>query len=325
VRIFKEADAMSSLRKRVANVLRCGPALALALASVSSTPAAPPAHVLIVKSDDLPQYQYPIDAFIAAHRGKVTTVDLEGSKEEGRARLARVAERESVDAVFALGAQAAWLSREVMPHTPLTFAMVIDWQRYGFGADATGVAVELPVDALLARFKLLLPGLRRLGVIHSGQSSATTLEAARSAAASLGIDLHEEDVAYSDSVAGAYRRMRGEVDALWMVPDPVVVTHDNFRYLAERTRNDGIAFLAFSENFVRAGALLSVAPDYATMGSQAAVLVERSLERHAAVPAVQAPIGSSLVINADTARELGIDLDRTILSLADKVIDEGAD
>ncbi len=316
---------MRALRNRIARLVRWTPALALALASASATPAALPAHVLIVKSDDLPQYQYPIDAFLAAHRGKVTTVDLDGSKEEGRAQLVRVAKRESIDAVFALGAQAAWLSREVLPNTPMTFAMVIDWQRYGFGEDVSGVAVELPVDSLLARFKLLLPGLRRLGVIHSGESSAITLAAARSAAASLGIELREEDVTYSDSVAGAYRRMRGEIDALWMVPDPVVVTPDNFRYLAERTRGDDIAFLAFSVNFVRAGALLSVAPDYATMGSQAAVLVERSLQRDADLPAVHPPIGSSLVINAETARDLGIDLDGTMLSFADKVIDDEGD
>lgn len=316
---------MSALRKRIAFPLRVV-AVAFAIGSVSSTPAAAPAaapaHVLIVKSDDLPQYQQPIDAFVAAHPGKVTTVNLGGSKEEGRDRLLRAAKHESIDAVFALGAQAAWLSREVLPRAPLTFAMVIDWQRYGLGESATGVAVELPVDGLLARFKLLLPNLRRLGVIHSSHASASTLESARAAAASLGIELRSENVSHADDVAGAYRRMRREIDALWMVPDPVVVTEDNFRYLAERTRSDGIPFLAFSENFVRAGALLSVAPDYATMGSQAAVLVERTLERQNGRPSVQPPIGSSLVINAETARELGIDVNEDILRLADKVIDE---
>ncbi|HET9062644.1 MAG TPA: ABC transporter substrate binding protein [Candidatus Binatia bacterium] len=84
---------------------------------------------------------------------------------------------------------------------------------------------------------------------------------------------------------------------------------------------DDVAFLAFSENFVRAGALLSVSPDYATMGSQAAALIDRIVATKAASPTVQAPIGSSLVINAETARELGIDVDMNMLSLADKVID----
>jgi ABC-type uncharacterized transport system substrate-binding protein len=324
MRTFKGDGAMSALRNRATAPLRVV-ALAIAFGPMigSTAPAAPASHVLIVKSDDLPQYRQPVDAFIAAHQGRVTTINLGGSKEDGIEQLKRAAAKEPIDAVFALGAQAAWLSRQVLPTAPLTFAMVIDWQRYGLGEGATGVAVELPVDALLARFKLLLPGLRRLGVIHSGHTSSASLASARTAAATLGIELHEEEVTYADGVAGAYRRMRSEIDALWMVPDPVVVTHDNFRYLAERTRHDGIPFLAFSENFVRAGALLSISPDYATMGSQAAVLVERALDHQIARTMIQAPIGSSLVINAETARTLGIDVDGTMLSLADKVIEEG--
>jgi len=99
---------MSALRKRSA-----GPAwvavLALVLGTMSGTssPASPAAHVLIVKSDDLPQYQQPIDAFVAAHPGKVTTINLGGSKEDGSKQLERAAKEEQIDAVFALGAQAA--------------------------------------------------------------------------------------------------------------------------------------------------------------------------------------------------------------------------
>jgi putative ABC transport system substrate-binding protein len=199
--------------------------------------------------------------------------------------------------------------------------MVIDWRRYGLGEHASGISVELPVDALLTRFKLLLPNLRRLGVIYSDQASSTTHADAGAAAAELGIELVREPVGQSEDVPGAYRRIRSEIDALWMIPDPVVVTHDNFRYLAGRTLHDDVAFLAFSENFVRAGALLSVSPDYATMGSQAAALIDRMVASNASPPAVQAPIGSSLVINAATARSLGIDVDMNMLSLADKVID----
>jgi len=57
------------------------------------------------------------------------------------------------------------------------------------------------------------------------------------------------------------------------------------------------------------------------MGSQAAALIDRMVTTKAGSPTVQAPIGSSLVINAATARELGLDVDVNMLSLADKVID----
>jgi ABC-type uncharacterized transport system substrate-binding protein len=298
------------------------PALAVALTlAVTPAPAVRHTRVLVVTSNDLPQYRQPAEAFVAAHVGDARVIDIGGSKESGRDRLRRAVAEGPVDAVFAVGAQAAWISREVLPGVPLAFAMVIDWQRYGLGENSSGISIELPVDALLTRFKLLLPNLGRLGIIYSDQAPSQTLADARLAAAELGIALVHEAVSESEDVPAAYRRMRTEIDALWMIPDPVVVTHDNFRYLAHRTLHDDVAFLAFSENFVRAGALLSVSPDYATMGSQAAALIDRMVLTNAGAPSVQAPIGSSLVINAETARELGIDVDSNMLSLADKVID----
>ena len=300
-----------------------GPAvLAICLAMmVTTAPAAPPSRVLVVTSDDLPQYRQPVEAFVAAYAGDARVIDIGHSKEAGRDRIERAVAEGPVDAIFAVGAQAAWLSRKVLPEVPLAFAMVIDWQRYGLGDNASGISVELPVDALLTRFKLLLPNLRRLGMIYSDQASSNTIADAGAAAADLGIELVREAVSDAEDVPGAYRRIRSEIDALWMIPDPVVVTHDNFRYLANRSVHDDVPFLAFSENFVRAGALLSVSPDYATMGSQAAALIDRIVATKPGPLSVQAPIGSSLVINAETARALGIDVDLKMLSLADKVID----
>jgi putative ABC transport system substrate-binding protein len=297
-------------------------ALALCLVlAITPAPAAPPSRVLVVTSDDLPQYRHPVEAFVAAYAGDARVIDIGDSKESGRASIEEAMAQGPIDAIFAVGARAAWVSHKVLPDVPLAFAMVIDWQRYGLGDKASGISVELPVDALLTRFKLLLPHLRRLGVIYSDQAPAATLADAGLAAAELGIELVREPVNAPGDVPGAYRRIRSRIDALWMIPDPVVVTRDNFRYLANRTLHDDVAFLAFSENFVRAGALLSVSPDYATMGSQAAALIDRIVTSKASSPSVQAPIGSSLVVNAETARALGIDVDLNMLSLADKVID----
>jgi len=307
--------------RRIMGVRRMAPlALCLALA-VAPAPAAPPSRVLVVTSDDIPQYRQPVEAFVAAYAGEARIVDIGDSKESGRANLEREIAKGPVDAIFAVGARAAWLSHQILPDVPLAFAMVIDWQRYGLGDKASGISVELPVDALLTRFKLLLPNLRRLGVIYSDQAPSSTLADAGVAANELGIELVRGPVTQPEDVPGAYRRIRSRIDALWMIPDPVVVTRDNFRYLANRTLHDNVAFLAFSENFVRAGALLSVSPDYATMGSQAAALIDRVIMSKAGAPSVQAPIGSSLVVNAETARALGIDVDLNMLSFADKVID----
>ncbi len=296
-------------------------ALLIAASFGVSVPAAS-ATVLIVKSDDLVQYNQPIESFRSRIGRPVAIVDLEGENAKGERILNDHTRGLHVDAIFALGGRAAYLARKVFPATPTIFAMVLNRDRVDLSGPVTGVDVQLPVESLLARFKLLMPGLRRIGVIHSRALGKPAVERLRRAASSFQIEVVTAAVRHPDDVAGAYRRIRKEIDALWMVPDPVVVTRDNFVYLSRRTRNDGIAFLAFSENFVRAGALMSVSPSYDTIGEQAAVLLERLLESPDQPPAVQAPLGSRLVVNAPVATALGLDTKTDLLGSADMLIDE---
>jgi len=279
-------------------------------------------RVLIVESEKLPQYAAATSAFESASGAQTVVVRVGDSPAEASKKLHRVAEVDCPDAVFALGAQAAVLARREFPEIPLVFAMVMDWRRHGLARNGTaGVALEMPVDDLLTRYKFMLPGLERVGLIYSSTMSRSFIENARAAAERVGITLLEEAVSAPDQVAGAYRRLRRDIDAVWMIPDPGVVTRDNFAYLAHRTGNDRIAFLAFSENFVRAGALMSITPDYATMGSQSAALLRRLLRDTHAKSVVQSPLGSRLVINASTARAVGIDLDATVVTMADAIVE----
>ncbi len=277
--------------------------------------------VLIVKSGALAQYEKPIEAFSQAIERPVRVLELDSERGDAQALLREAAARLKPVALFALGAPAAHAGRSALPSLPLTFAMVVNWERYGLDrGPVSGVTVELPVAALFTRFKLILPQVNIIGVIHSPATDPARIERARQAAASLGITLVEEAVAYPDEVAGAYRRMRTEIDALWMVPDSTVVSLRNFEYLSSRTRRDQVAFLAFSENFVRAGALMSIAPNYETMGSQAAVLLERLIENPASPPPVQAPMGSTLVVNEAVAQRMSMKMDKATVSMADVII-----
>ncbi len=309
----------------MSTLLNKGTLLLLAMTIAVGVPLSVSAEapsLLIVKSEDLAQYEAPISAFQEATTMDADVIDIAGSREKGTALLKKLAAKRHPDAIFALGAKAAYLSKQVMPDTPIVFAMVLRPEKFGLkGDNTTGVAVEIPEDILLTRFKLVLPDLKRLGVICGQENCPTILEKAGPAAEQLGIELVVSAVKHSESVPGAYRRMRTGIDALWMVPDPTVITRDNFSYLSSRTQHDGVAFLAFSENFVRAGALLSVAPSYQTMGAQAAVLMNKVLNSNGSVPPVQPPVGSTLVINASTAKELGIQMDAATLNMFDEVLD----
>ncbi len=305
-------------------------ALLTAAALANPVPAAAqspvrPLRVLIVESEKLPQYSAAVEAFEATSNAATVLVRVDDPIAKARKKIRQAAAVAAPDAVFALGTQAAVLAKAELPNVPLVFAMVLDPSRHGLdGPNTAGVALQMPVDDLLTRYKLMLPHLRRIGLIYSSAMSEDFIDGARRAAERIGVELFEESVTAPDQVAGAYRRLRRDIDAVWMIPDSGVVTRDNFAYLAHRTRNDEIAFLAFSENFVRAGALMSVTPNYATMGTQAAALLGRLLRDHATHLIVQNPLGSRLVVNAATARAVGVSLDATILTMADAVFDSSS-
>jgi ABC-type uncharacterized transport system substrate-binding protein len=280
--------------------------------------------VLVVQSERLPEYSASTAAFQRSSSAPTIVVHADGAIETARRRIREIAREREPMAVFALGAQAAAIANAELPDLPMVFAMVRDWQARGLQRPgAAGVTLELPVDDLLTRYKLMLPNLRRIGVICSADTSAQFLAKAHTAARRLDLHLLVEQVAAPIQVGRAYERLHGEIDALWMIPDPGVVTKHNFAYLADRTRSDDIAFLAFSESFVHAGALLAVTPSYSTMGSQAAALLERLLggSNTAGAAIVQSPLGTRSVVNAATARAVGLTLDATLMSMADVIID----
>jgi len=312
------------MRKRRTHRLAHGGLAALACMIGLGASAADPAPILVVQSEQSPEYVASTTAFRNSSSAPTIVMRADGAIDRARQRIRELARERRPVAVFALGAQAAALANAELPDLPMVFAMVRDWQARGLERPgAAGVTLEIPVDDLLTRYKLMLPKLRHVGVICSADTPARFLASANEAAQRLDLQLVVEKVIAPSDVASAYKRLRGDIDALWMIPDPGVVTKKNFAYLADRTRNDEIAFLAFSESFVQAGALLAVTPSYATMGSQAAALVERLLDsaQRRDQPFVQSPLGTRSVINAATARAVGLTLDATLMSMADVIID----
>ena len=126
-------------------------------------------------------------------------------------------------------------------------------------------------------------------------------------------------------VRGAFQRLRKDIDALWLLPDRLVITPENFRYLRDETRRLGIPLLVYSETLVRAGALMCVAPSLEAVGEQ---LAELSKEILGGAPIAdmqdRAPGRVRVVLNRDTLDAIGLDVDPLMLDFVDEVFSEGA-
>jgi putative ABC transport system substrate-binding protein len=120
--------------------------------------------------------------------------------------------------------------------------------------------------------------------------------------------------------------MADDVDAIWLLNDPVVVTPDVFRFLRTETQRRKIPMLAENETLVRAGALMCIAPDREMIGQQAGEIAARILDKGDLPGVIEPPPPGAIrvVLNRDTLDAVGLKVDDVMLDFADEVVREDA-
>jgi len=260
--------------------------------------------VAIVKSRDLEPYAAAVSAFSVGARARLMEYDLADDDARARQAFADVKARGAA-LVWALGPAAATAARRLVPGVPLLFALVPNHDKYDLGGSGvTGIALTRPARAQLETLKAVAPTAKRVGVLFDPRWSGPFFENAQRAAGQLGLLLVPARVSDPGEVAAVVPQLGGKVDALWMIADRTASTVGAFEALLSFSRARSVPLFALSEEQVRAGALVSLSPDAAAIGRQAARTANRILHEGVApeaLPVVE-PEGLDLAINVTTAR-----------------------
>ena len=176
----------------------------------------------------------------------------------------------------------------------------------GAGADLAGKSLQL--------FQELLPSATRMGLLASRTDPFATpfREQNRKAAATLKIQLQELIVGGPAESEAALAK--ANVDGLIVQPS---LATPHLAALALRAR---LPTLVASTPFVRAGGLMSYAPDRDNLYEKVAAQVDKILKgaRPADLP-VEQPTKFELVINVKTAKALGLPIPPSVLARADEI------
>ena len=276
----------------------------------------------ILRSDESSAYDLPVQAIQRSLGGLATVHDLQGDRQVAE-KVVRELRLDPPPVVVALGPKAAFAARNGLFESQLVYLMIDDPERYGIpGPGVTGVTEAVPPSALMAQLQLFLPGVETLGVLV-GDLSSPELGVLEEAAKAAGLELVVAALDEERDARDAWRDIRGELDALLLIRDPVVLTPENVRYLVDETRRQRVPLLSPTEVLVRVGALMCVAPDHELAGEQAARLVQQIL---AGTPADELlpvdPMAWRVVLNDDTVRRLGVEIDGMMLDFVDEVVDD---
>jgi putative ABC transport system substrate-binding protein len=216
---------------------------------------------------------------------------------------------------------------------PIVFVAIADPVGQGFvpnlaqpGGNLTGFAVE---DASmggkwLELLKEIAPGVTRCTAMYNPMTAANAamfLSPMQSTARVLQIEQHHSAVHGDNEIEGAIEEAAREPrGGLIVLPDNFLYAHrKSIVALAER---HALPAIYYHRGFAEVGGLVAYAIERVDLFRRAATYVDRILRgaKPAELP-VQMPTSFELVINAKTAKALGLAIPPTLLARADEVIE----
>ena len=231
--------------------------------------------------------------------------------------------------IYALGAKAAYAAKlwtKERQDIPVLFALALNWQRYNLlegSKNIAGIAAEMSPGTQFANKTMFSPGVKRIGLLYSSASSAL-LDQARKEAARLGLELVAEPIEQAQDFQRGFKKIVGQVDAFWVLKDPVLYTLENLDWLEERCLNEKLLCVGQSQNLAKMGLTLTVNPDTVQVVAQATAMARNILlhGQKASDIKVMEPIGTQVFLNLKTAERIGLAISPQALSMATSVIDQ---
>ena len=234
------------------------------------------------------------------------------------------------DLILVISTEAAQIFKEATDTIPILFAFVADPVASSLvksfarpGGNLTGFT-NLPQAPLagkwLSLLKGLVPGIDRVMVLHD-PANAVLLSGLQESASALHVTIHP---APATAIADAEREIEtfARVPGGGMIVIPYALTVTERATITALAARNRLPAMYGGDVFVADGGLASYAPDGDVIIRGVAHYADRILKgaKPADLP-VQAPTRFRFVINAKTAKALGLIVPTTMLAIADEVIE----
>jgi len=244
-------------------------------------------------------------------------------------RLAAELVEVKVDVIVTQGEEAARAAKEATSTIPIVMATSGDPVGAGLvaslarpGGNVTGLSVIIP-DVISKQLQLLkeaVPRISRVAILSvpGNLAMAKSVREAQGASRTLGLTLLSHGVRTMEELGPAFDAMtRDRAEALVLFADVFTITHQR-RILDLAIKHRLPTMCSWRES---ADCLIAYGVDRFEMFRLAAVYVDKILKgaKPADLP-VQQPTKLELVVNARTAKTLGLTIPASIVSRADHVI-----
>ncbi|RCW57425.1 MULTISPECIES: ABC transporter substrate-binding protein [Halanaerobium] len=244
--------------------------------------------------------------------------------------IAQKFKSQNLDLILTIATPNAQAAANVITETPVLFTAVTDPLEAGLvdsmevpGRNLTGTTDMNPVEKQIELIKEFIPELNDLGVLYNpGEvNSVVQVDLVKATVEKMGINLHEGTVSNSSEVSLATSSLIGDVDAIYVPTDNIIVSA--LPSVLNITNQNNIPVFASENGQVRQGSIATLGIDYKLLGIQTGKMAARVLNgSDPADMAVESSNELKLYLNTKAAENLGLKVPEAVLNRANVVYDE---
>ncbi len=277
--------------------------------------------VLIVNSDaSVRKYLVVQTAFREAFDFNCAEIDL-AAKDAGEDALEKAIEVQDPDLFYCIGSKAYDKVYRLAKDERIVLSSAINWERFPVGEKTRVVATELPSGMQLTMFRYFFPDVKTIGLVYSRAFQKQWVAQAKANAADVGIEVKTTTVGRFRSLERALHKLLPEVDALWLIPDPKVISGvEDIALIFGHCEAQKKPVFACQAAFAERGAAMAISPDVPTIGRQAAAFALDLLADEESEEKSQTPAGSEITINLKTVKACGLELNSAALDSVNRII-----
>lgn len=191
-----------------------------------------------------------------------------------------------------------------------------DWA----GRESAVIVTMLPPpDKLLSTLKGVQAGLKRLTVVWSASAYEGYVERLRQAAGVHGLAIRSQRVEGIERLPDALRGLIGETDALWLMPDPRLLTEQSFAMITAFGYASRLPVFVSASGLAEKGAVASVFVPLSESGRAAAAAAREMLKGVSGDRQIM-PEKTETVLNLTAAERSGLIIPAEAVSRADRVL-----
>ena len=239
--------------------------------------------------------------------------------------------RLNVDLILTHNTVPTLVAKQATSSVPIVFATAGDPVGSGIvaslarpGGNVTGLSGQAPDTAgkLIELLREMSPGLQRLGIltVPGERYAALDVKEVQRAAQTFNVTVQPVEIGSGDKIDAVINSLQGRVQALYV--QPFTRFYDDRVQIGAASLAARMPTMYVVREYVQAGGLMSYSPNLPMMWRRAADIVAKVLSgaKPGDIP-VEEPTEFDLVINARTAKAIGLAVPPAVLARATEVIE----